>query len=115
MVRQPNAPPGSVSTLQKKQGILFLLLALAVVLAFANSLKVEFIYDDYAFVYNNEAIRTFTPLSKFLFSNEAFSQPVNYHVYRPLASFTFAINYAFGGLNPFGYHLVNLLFHIPNH
>jgi len=91
-----------------------LLLALAVAFAYANSLKVEFIYDDYAFVYNNEAIRTFTPLSKFLFSNEAFSQPVNYHVYRPLASFSFAINYAFGSLSPFGYHFVNVLFHTLN-
>lgn len=94
--------------------VVFLLLALAIALAYANSLNARFVYDDYAFVYNNESIRTFSPLSKFLFSPEAFSQPVSYHVYRPLASFTFAVNYALNGLNPSGYHLVNLLFHALN-
>ncbi|RJP75673.1 MAG: tetratricopeptide repeat protein [Candidatus Abyssobacteria bacterium SURF_17] len=92
----------------------FLLLILAIALVYANSLSVDFIYDDYAFVYNNEAIRTFTPIGKFLFSPEAFSHPVSGHVYRPLASFTFALNYALNGLNPFGYHLVNILLHALN-
>ncbi|MDI6795264.1 MAG: hypothetical protein QME81_20780, partial [bacterium] len=32
--------------------------------------------------------------------------------YRPLWSVSFAINYAIGGLNPVGYHLVNLAFHV---
>lgn len=92
----------------------FLLLALAIALVYANSLNARFVYDDYAFVYNNDAIRSFRPLSKFLFSPEAFSQPVSYHVYRPLASFTFAVNYALNRLEPSGYHFVNLLFHALN-
>ncbi len=99
---------------KRKPVLALLLLALAVALAYANSLKADFVYDDYAFVFNNEAIRTFTPPSKFLLSPEAFSQPVSYHVYRPLASFTFALNYALGGLEPVGYHLVNLSFHTLN-
>ncbi|MBI4832027.1 MAG: tetratricopeptide repeat protein [Candidatus Lindowbacteria bacterium] len=91
-----------------------LLLVLAVAVSYANSLDVDFVYDDYAFVVNNTAIRTFTPLSKFFFSPEAFSQPASNHVYRPLASFTFALNYALNGLNPVGYHIVNLVFHTLN-
>jgi Tfp pilus assembly protein PilF len=90
------------------------LLLLAVVIAYANSLNVGFTYDDYAFVYNNEEIRSFGPLSKFLFSPNAFSQPANDHVYRPLASFSFAVNYAVNGLEPSGYHIANLLFHVLN-
>jgi Flp pilus assembly protein TadD len=97
-----------------KPTTIVLLLICAVAIIYANSAAVDFTYDDYAFVYNNEAIRSFTPLSKFLLSSETFSQPSNDHVYRPLASFTFAINYAFNGLNPVGYHLVNLLFHLFN-
>ena len=89
----------------------FLLLAIAVALVYANSLGADFIYDDYAFVANNEEIRTFSPLSKFLLSPKAFAQPANDHVYRPLAAFSFAINYALGGLDVRGYHLTNLLFH----
>jgi tetratricopeptide (TPR) repeat protein len=87
--------------------LLFLLVA-ATVIAYANSLNVDFVYDDYAFVRNNEEIRTFTPLGKFLLSAETFSQPANYHVYRPLATATFAVNYALG------YHIVNLAFHALN-
>ncbi len=97
-----------------KSALPFLLLAIAVALVFANSLGADFIYDDLAFVANNEAIRTFSPLSKFLLSPEAFAQPANDHVYRPLVSFSFAVNYALGGLDVRGYHLTNLLFHAIN-
>ncbi len=97
-----------------KPATVFALLIVAVALAYCNSLTVDFIYDDYAFVTNNEAIRTLPPLSKFLLDPAAFSQPVSYHVYRPVASFTFALNYAVNRLEPAGYHLVNLLFHSLN-
>ena len=97
-----------------KTALPFLVLAIAVALVFANSLGADFIYDDLAFVANNEAIRRFSPLSKFLLSPEAFAQPANDHVYRPLASFSFAVNYALGGLDVRGYHLTNLLFHAIN-
>ena len=97
-----------------KPYFLVLLLVLATVIAYANSLNVDFVYDDYAFVSKNEEIKTFTPLGKFLFSAETFSQPASYHVYRPLATFTFALNYALNGLDPAGYHIVNLVFHAMN-
>ncbi len=94
--------------------LVFCLLALAVVLVYSNSLKAGFVYDDYAFVCNNQAIRTLTPATKFLLSPEAFSEPVSYHVFRPLAAFTFALNYALGGSDPAGYRLINILFHLLN-
>ncbi|RJP17421.1 MAG: tetratricopeptide repeat protein [Candidatus Abyssobacteria bacterium SURF_5] len=94
--------------------LIFCLLAGAVSLVYMNSLTADFVYDDYAFICNNHAIRTLTPLSKFLFSPEAFSQPVSYHVFRPLASFSFALNYAAHGLEPAGFRAVNVLFHILN-
>jgi len=34
--------------------------------------------------------------------------------YRPLTNLSFALNYAAGGLNPWGYHLINLLLHALN-
>jgi tetratricopeptide (TPR) repeat protein len=34
--------------------------------------------------------------------------------YHPLTWFTFAVDYLIWGLNPFGYHLTNLLFHCAN-
>jgi hypothetical protein len=94
--------------------IVLCLLAVAVMLVYANSLSADFVYDDYAFIYNNSAIRTITPLSKFLLSARTFAEPATNHIYRPLASFTFALNYAMNGLNPAAYRLVNVLFHILN-
>lgn len=108
------APSDSIFMNKSKPAIIFLLLVLAVGVTYANAVNVDFTYDDYAFVYNNEAIRSFGPLSKFLLSPNAFAQPANDHVYRPLASFSFAVNYAVNGLEPSGYHIANLLFHTLN-
>jgi Flp pilus assembly protein TadD len=108
------APSNAISMDRRRLAAIALLLILAVGFAYANSLNVDFTYDDYAFVYNNEEIRSFSPLSKFLLSSKTFAHPANDHVYRPLAAFTFAINYAVGGLTPTGYHLTNLLFHLLN-
>jgi len=87
----------------------YLLPAIAVAIAYANSFGADFIHDDHAFVVDNEAIRTFAPLSKFPLSPEAFSRPANDHVYRPLASFSFAINYALGDLRRRGLSEVELV------
>lgn len=35
-------------------------------------------------------------------------------MYHPLTTFSFALNYALGGLNPFWYHLTNILLHLAN-
>ncbi|MGB0930656.1 MAG: tetratricopeptide repeat protein [Chitinophagales bacterium] len=42
-----------------------------------------------------------------------FTQPIagNYH---PVTMLSLALNYQFSGINPFGYHLVNLLLHLLN-
>jgi hypothetical protein len=97
-----------------KLPIVLCLLAAAVTLIYANSLSADFVYDDYAFIYNNHEIRTLTPLSKFLLSAETFSEPVTNHIFRPLASFSFALNYAANGLNPAAYRIVNVFFHVLN-
>ncbi|MBI5407207.1 MAG: hypothetical protein HZA18_05875, partial [Nitrospirae bacterium] len=40
------------------------------------------------------------------------SNPLHGGHYRPFVTTSYAINYAVGGLNPVGYHLVNLAFHV---
>ena len=37
-----------------------------------------------------------------------------FRCYRPLVEFSFALNYRLGRLNPFGFHLVNILIHMTN-
>lgn len=64
-------------------------------------------WDDPDYVTGNELIRNLSNLRSLLLT------PVqgNYH---PLTMLTLALNYAAGGLNPAGYHLVNLILHLAN-
>jgi protein O-mannosyl-transferase len=63
-------------------------------------------WDDAGYITNNQLIRSFN-------LNEIFSQFVigNYH---PLTIFILAVEYHIFGLNPAGYHAVNLLLHLLN-
>ncbi|RMF92526.1 MAG: tetratricopeptide repeat protein [Candidatus Schekmanbacteria bacterium] len=74
-------------------------------LIYSNTFKVPFLYDDVRIISNNPSIRK--PLSSLSFLQGEGSN-------RPLLMFSFALNYAFGRLNVFGYHIVNLIFHIIN-
>lgn len=72
------------------------------VLLYSNILHAPFVFDDYNSIVNNEKIKNPNELLRGFSENR----------YLALASFSF--NYAAGGLNPFGYHLVNNLIHVIN-
>lgn len=81
-------------------------LALLALLAFANSFSNPFVLDDISGIAQNEYIRSLTPLSR------ALSAPVqSVAAGRPLLALSLALNYAWGGLDPAGYHAFNLLVH----
>jgi len=80
---------------------LVLLCALAFWPMFANG----FVWDDLVFIRDNEVIRGFWPLARFLNAPPGLSQ-------RPLMMFSFALDYHLFGLDPFGYHLANFLLHV---
>jgi protein O-mannosyl-transferase len=82
------------------------ILAVAAVLAYANSLRVPFVLDDQITVLENPQIRTFWSTAVFMPEREL---PV---AGRPLVNATLAFNYALDGANPRGYHTVNLLLHM---
>ena len=84
-----------------------LVLICAGALAYANSLSGPFIIDDGVTIVDNPHIRQLWPLSRALVTDR--ESPV---AGRPLVNFSFAINYAIGGLAVGGYHLVNLVLHI---
>lgn len=91
----------------------FLLFVIAGSLIYWNCLSNPFIYDDEMYVVNNLNIRTLDNFSLF-FKKASTLTGKGYpggH-YRPLVVLSYAINYAVGGLNTFGYHVVNLVFHI---
>lgn len=82
------------------------LLVLLVAAAFGRGLNAPFIYDDAIAVTGNEHIRALWPPLRPLSSPP--STPV---AGRPVASLSLAINYAIGGLDVRGYHVVNMVVH----
>ncbi len=76
---------------------------------YSNVLKAPFLFDDHSSIEENPSIRSIFPLSQSMWSPKDFSVAG-----RPMVSLSFALNYAIGGLNVFGYHLVNILIHAWN-
>ncbi len=84
-----------------------LVLVLASLLAYQNSFQGVFLFDDYSCIVQNESIRS---LQSTL--NATRDQiPVGLGR-RPVGRWSFALNFAIGGLNPWGYHAVNLVIHL---
>ncbi|HYN10221.1 MAG TPA: tetratricopeptide repeat protein [Vicinamibacterales bacterium] len=80
---------------------------LAGALTYSNSLSGPFIFDDRDSVLDNASIQDWRDIETVL------SPPTETSVAgRPLVNATFAINYAFGGLEVRGYHIVNVGIHL---
>ncbi len=93
----------------------FGVLAILSILAFANTFANGFAFDDEIIIEKNRLIKSLAYLPT-LFTTDYwgsfFGPGIGQNLYRPLVMVTFALNYAVGGLNPFGYHLVNLGLHL---
>ena len=98
----------------------FALLGFLILIALGAYFKIfqaEFVYDDFAFVVNNKAIRSFTPFSKFFTDPNIFTGSENDSGgknWRPISSLAFAVEYRLFGSNPFGFHLASVLLHLIN-
>ena len=77
------------------------------VLAYVTSFGGIFLFDDDHAIVNNPYVRSLWPLT------DAMTAPPQSPVAgRPLVSLSFAVNFAIDGLNPRGYHALNLAIHI---
>src|SRR5438105_8847143 len=85
-----------------------LLLAAITILAYRPAWHGGFLWDDDAYVTNNELLTAPDGLRRIWFSFDSPSQ------YFPLVYTTFRIERALWGLNPAGYHVVNVLLHVAN-
>jgi protein O-mannosyl-transferase len=83
------------------------LLVLAGAAVYANAIAGPFVLDDQDTIVVNQQIRQLWPPSVVLFP--ALELPV---AGRPVVNVSFALNYALGGLDVRGYHLVNIAIHI---
>jgi Flp pilus assembly protein TadD len=82
------------------------ILTIIIFLIYANSFPVGFHFDDLLSIVHNRNIQQWDSFLDMSF----WANPNN----RPLGYFSFALNYAIHGLNPAGYHLVNILIHLIN-
>lgn len=99
-----SAPPqkGRKSHL-RRFGALVIVVACAV--TYANTLNNPFLFDDHRAIQENSTIRQLSSLA-------VLTPPERTSVAgRPLANVSFALNYAVGGLDVQGYHIVNIAIH----
>src|SRR5213594_1042690 len=85
-----------------------LLLVAVTIFAYRPALHGGFIWDDDDYVINNGLLTAPDGLRRIWFSLDSPSQ------YFPLVYTTFRLEHALWGLNPSGYHWVNLLLHVAN-
>src|SRR5689334_7120482 len=84
------------------------LLFAAIVIAYLPAFRAGFIWDDDKYVTQYELITAPDGLRRIWFWRDSPSQ------YFPLTSTTFRLEHALWGMNPAGYHAVNVLLHAVN-
>lgn len=98
--------------MKQKSLLLYILVALVPLCVFLNTLHSGFVYDDIGVIEDNYFIRSLHNISKIL-SRDYFSLS-NELSYRPVVTFSYFLDYAVWRLNPFGYHLTNVILHTLN-
>jgi len=90
-----------------------LILTLMILLAYSNSFKNSFQYDDIHVIERNPFVKDPGKVSQF-FTNPQLGSGIYSETsgYRPLLMASLAFNHFLGGLNVFGYHLFNFLMHL---
>jgi tetratricopeptide (TPR) repeat protein len=99
---------------ETKENILIsLTIILVCFICFANGLSGEFISDDKTLIVDKYNVKSLYYLPT-LFNENYFGKNDPAGGYRPLTNLTFAIDFAINQLNPYGYHVTNLILHIIN-
>ncbi|MFA4974181.1 MAG: tetratricopeptide repeat protein [bacterium] len=99
-----------------KRSTIYILLLLCLTLdVYANVYGGELLYDDYYTVRDNQGIRTLSnPETFFTDISRTSTQELQFDIYRPLTTMSFALTYALFGLNPVPYHATNIFLHAMN-
>ncbi len=95
------------------------LLAIVALAVYFNSLGHSFVWDDRLTIIDNDLITHVKYIPK-LFATDLYHSHAekfsagHSNYYRPVQALTFLIDYHIWKLNPFGFHLTNLLLHFAN-
>ncbi len=115
---QERLPPMPMSLRQSSRStraVCPVLIFVLAVLAYAPTLINGFPFDDERLIVQNRLITSLRNIPVLLtggyWAIEPGIQTRSGGLYRPLLTISFALNHAAGGLNPLGYHVVNILLH----
>lgn len=100
-------------TLPKSNWHYCLAITLLIFLAYSSSFQNSFQYDDFHVIVKNPAVKDLAYCHQFFLNPQLGSGIVKEtDGYRPLLMISYALNYSVGGLDVFGYHLLNFILHI---
>jgi protein O-mannosyl-transferase len=99
---------GHLFSSHRRAFIFALVLAVVTIFVYRPAWHGGFLWDDDVYITKNELLTAPDGLRRIWFSLDSPSQ------YFPLVYTTFRIEHAFWGLNPTGYHWINLLLHVAN-
>ena len=110
----PQIKKGLQKSPWKSPFLLFIIIILITSFAvYFNALSNDFVYDDKSQVLENHWIKDIKFIPE-IFSENVWSfkkESVISNYYRPLMHLIYMLNYYIFGLKPWGFHLVNILFH----
>lgn len=106
------SPPGPSQSNSKTIFISLVLIVLAGVCVYANSLQGQFVWDDETLIEYNPYIKDWAYLPKIFASRLGSVAREAGAFYRPVQTFTYLVDYSIGRLNVIGYHIVNMIWHI---
>lgn len=91
--------------------LLYILVGIVSFAVYYNSLKNSFVFDDESVIQTNPSIQSLSNIPKFFTADEGFHKVIGKY-YRPLTSTLYTVDYAIWGLDPYGFHLTNILIHV---
>jgi Flp pilus assembly protein TadD len=91
----------------QRLGLAAVLTMILVVISYWPSMHGPFLFDSHSEIVRNLAIRTLWPPTTPMFEGGKLA-------HRPIPYYTFALNYAVCGVEPFGWHVVNVAIHLVN-
>ena len=91
----------------------YLILTLSILLVYSNSFQNAFQFDDFHVLVKNPFVKSTENILKFFWEPQMGSGVIKETSgYRPLFMVSFALNYVIWGLDPWGYHLFNVVIHM---
>jgi len=100
--------------MNKKYLILAWLISVVTLLAYSNTFKADFAFDDFHQIVENPNVMKLSNIPRYFVDAGIASTDAAIRGYRPITYSSFVLNYALGEYNVAWWHLVNLLIHLAN-